>query len=411
MRHIHFYLPRKRSKTNTIRFKLTINYETITGSTNLKIETKNWDFKNARTKPSFKFSSQFNITLNRLEERLTAILYELGANSELTKNHFLASYYGENNKPNLSMSVFLFYENYFVPNKRKEGRSSETIKSYLHSMSKLEKYCAFRKFSKDTLTLKRIMEYDFYLDYIGYLNLDCGHMLNYQGGLIKQLITVINHAKELGIHNQNLPKNYKKPSETIEPIILEKTELEALEFSDKLSDLESIARDWFVISCKTGLRISDFLELQHAHFNFEKNMISLRTQKNSNKLIDIPISESIHRILKKNNGKLPPNITEALFNSNIKEACKKAGINSSIIIERKIKGRIQSAQVPKYSKVSAHCGRRTFATHAFQDGLLELPELMLITGHSDLSTLMLYIRVDNKKAAMKMQRNMDKLNW
>ncbi len=396
---------------NTIRFKFTLNYQTISGSTGLRIESKNWDFKRARAKPSFKHASQYNTALSAIDEEIKSVLVDLQLKNNLSKEEFYLAYRSDKEKLSLGMSIFTFTNYYMIPNKRKEGKSEETIKSYKNSLARLRQYCFFRKMDEHSLTLERIMDYSFYLDYLGYLNLECGFMLNYQGSLIKHLKTTINHAKDLGIHSKNLSKKYKKPSETIEPLILEKSELAALETCEGLSSIESAARDWFLISCKTGLRISDFLDLNKANINLERNIISLRTDKNSNKIIEIPISNSIHKVLERNGGGLPQKMLDQKFNLNIKKVCQKAKINSKVIIERKIKGKIQSKEVFKYLKISAHCGRRTFATHAFLDGLLDLPELMLITGHSDLKTLMLYIKVDNKKAAIKMQANMDKLNW
>jgi integrase len=409
MRNIHFYLPRPNNKVNTIRFKFTLNNQKVTGTTKIKIESNNWDIKRVRCKPSHNNAIIINNTLRDIESKIVLILEDLMLNNILNKDSFISNYFSTKEKLSIDIDIFKFHETYFIPNKRIEGVTESTIKTHMKTVEVLNNYCIYANINRDKLSLKRIMELTFYYDYLNYLNQECGYMLNYQGALIKNLKTIINHARELGLHNQILSKNYKKPTEVIEPIILEKRELNLLENCKTLNVKESLARDWFVLSCYSGLRISDFLKLDLIQVDLKTNLINVRTNKNKSKIILIPIAHEFKKILIKYDNKLPPKISEAELNKHIKVACKKAKINSTIEIERKITGKQIKNVLKKHEKITAHCGRRTFATLAYEQGILALDELMIITGHSDVKTLKIYIRFDARKIAKKMQINMKKV--
>ena len=154
-------------------------------------------------------------------------------------------------------------------------------------------------------------------------------------------------------------------------------------------------KDWLLISCFTGQRVSDFL-----HFD-EKNIRKVDgatlldiTQQKTNKYVTIPLLPEVLETLNKYNGRFPAVISEQKFNKYVKEVGEKAGINEPTYggILTKIdsnKNRKVFGTYPKYELITSHIGRRSFATNLY--GKFPTPLIMNVTGHSKESTFLEYI--------------------
>jgi integrase len=59
-----------------------------------------------------------------------------------------------------------------------------------------------------------------------------------------------------------------------------------------------------LIGCYTGLRFSDFTQIQPENINGDNTMLFIRTQKTSER-VAIPLHKTVRTILKKYNNKLP----------------------------------------------------------------------------------------------------------
>lgn len=401
MRNITFYFKKGDSDQVTIRFKFSLRGKQINHSTGIRIKRDSWDNGKKRVKIRSHNANTINQKLNEIEQNAQNAIAQQILHGKLEKSDFLNFF--SDDQINDSISVFDFIKNTFLPNKEKRGVQHNTLKTYNSAIKKLDDYSKNRK---RTLSIANVMSSSFYHDFIGYLNMECGHCINYQGCVIKFLINVINHAKQLGYTDKELPDGYKKPSEEKEPIILSKDELQKIVNCKHLNPKESIVRDWFVISCLTGLRISDFFKLNKTHLDLKENRIKIKMTKTSKPII-IPMSLTVTSIIKNNNG-TPPKMADATYNEKLKQVCKKIGIDSEIETERKIKGQIRIEQHKKWEKITSHCGRRTFATMAFEEKWLDPYEIMQITGHKNLKTLMIYLKKDAQKVSKKLQTNMEK---
>jgi site-specific recombinase XerD len=72
----------------------------------------------------------------------------------------------------------------------------------------------------------------------------------------------------------------------------------------------------------------------------------------------------------------PSNMTPATYNSVLRTICMRCGINSNVKIYKAGK----QSTAPKYSFVSSHTGRRTFATLLARKGV-PLEQISLLMGH------------------------------
>jgi integrase len=97
---------------------------------------------------------------------------------------------------------------------------------------------------------------------------------------------------------------------------------------------------------------------------------------------------------------LPKRLTQVIFNKQIKEICRMAGIVELVsgFKNNPKTRRKEIVNAPKYEFVTSHIMRRSFASNYY--GKIETPLLMNITGHSKESTFLTYIGTHQNKDAL-----------
>src|SRR5690606_34592032 len=94
----------------------------------------------------------------------------------------------------------------------------------------------------------------------------------------------------------------------VEKTYLTFSELEQIEniSNDELTDSLDNAKDWLIISCYTGQRVSDFMRFTDEQIRIEngKHLIEF-TQKKTGKNMTVPLHPKVLQILEKRNGKFP----------------------------------------------------------------------------------------------------------
>lgn len=177
-----------------------------------------------------------------------------------------------------------------------------------------------------------------------------------------------------------------------EPISLTKDELSRLQNYVYSNRSEDIARDYVLLMCLTGQRISDIkrFNVKDVSGN-EWTFIQKKGQRLVNSKVTVPFEGFIAPaldILIKYNWKLPV-ISEQKINKHIKNACKLAGIDTSVEYIRWAQNKKIVMLAPKHEFVSCHTGRKTFITLALQEGL-SIEHVMQITGISEYDTIRHY---------------------
>ncbi len=162
----------------------------------------------------------------------------------------------------------------------------------------------------------------------------------------------------------------------------------------------SKVRDVFCFSCVTGLRYSDLAQLRKEHIR--SGYIKLTVTK-TKEPIEVPLTSYATEILSRypHQIKCLPIISSQKFNEYLKALCKHASINEAIEIVRYKGAKREAAVYPKYELISAHTGRKTFATLSLEKGL-NAEEVMSITGHKSYASFKRYVNVtkERKRAAM-----------
>lgn len=226
-------------------------------------------------------------------------------------------------------------------------------------------------------------------------------------GFIK---TVCRHARTKDVETSKDLDLLKFTKDPVKHIYFSEDELQKLENLKGLAPHLENARDWLVISCHCGQRISDFLR-------FNKDMITEKqgvklinfTQKKTGKPMSIALSSKIVKILEKRKGDFPHSISDQRYNDYIKIVCEKAGFNEMMKgkkqenISKDKKNKVKKMRAitgifPKHELVTSHIGRRTFAT--LKRNSMPLSLLMSMTGHTTETALNTYLQMEEEDKAV-----------
>lgn len=319
-------------------------------------------------------------------------------------------------KENESLPTELLkYFNYFIECKKNEVANS-TLKKYNVIKHLLERYI--------TETRKKIQISDvndnFKINFENYCLIH-KYAPSSISKYIKTIKTVCYHAKHNGIETSHQLDKIKTPQYETEKIYLTFEELEKIEQIDKrkLNYNYENAKDWLIISCFTGQRISDFMRFKKEMIRYERNKLGVSkpfiefTQVKTEKIMTVALHPKVIEILEKRKGNFPNTISDQKYNLYIKQVCRIAKIEQ-ITIGSKLKDineedktekkdsnklfRKEKGAFPKWELVTSHIGRRSFATNFY--GLIPTTYLINVTGHSSESMFLNYIGKSNKDLAM-----------
>lgn len=209
---------------------------------------------------------------------------------------------------------------------------------------------------------------------------------------IKFIKTICYHARNNGIETHFQLNSITAKNQKVEKIFLTIDELELIQNAKLEFDSLVNARDWLIISCETGQRVSDFMRFSKEQIRNEGDVPLIEfTQVKTGKIMAIPLSKKVTSILKKRKGNFPRKISDQRYNEYIKEVCKIAGITTLIKgskIDKEI-NRKETGLFPKYELVTSHIGRRSFATNNY--GRIPTSLLINVTGHSTETMFLEYI--------------------
>jgi integrase len=295
--------------------------------------------------------------------------------------------------PNSLITYFDFYVKH-----QKSNISPSTLKKYVVIINLVKR---FQNDLKREIFIKDVNA-DFKLKFQTYC-LGENYGINTISRALKFIKSVCYHARANGIEVHPQLTSIKILTNKTDKIFLSVEEIELIA-NVKLEQEHLInARDWLVISCETGQRVSDFMKFTKSKIRNEVSEKSGKkialiefTQVKTQKLMAIPLQKKVIEILNKRNGEFPREISDQKYNEYIKVVCDKAGINQ-IIKGSKMKasekksetGRKESGEFPKFELVTSHIGRRSFATNYY--GIIPTSLLMNATGHTTEKMFLEYI--------------------
>ena len=161
---------------------------------------------------------------------------------------------------------------------------------------------------------------------------------------------------------------------------------------------QEVVRDLFIVGCYTGLRYSDWHQIDKNQIFTDEGveLLEILTTK-TKQLVIIPVLPELDAILKKYNYQLPQ-ITSQEFNRIIKKVCKLVLTDKTFVRTYNQAGQTKSEVIERWTKISSHCARRSFASNFYELGIPP-SDLMQITGHSTEKQFFEYIDLDQRKQA------------
>lgn len=278
----------------------------------------------------------------------------------------------------------------------------------------LDKITLYQKEIKKEILISAI-DKEFLLRFKHWLMNESKLMESTANRTIKNLKTILLDASNNGIILNPQIYTFKLQSIKSEKVFLSFEEIKQIKSAKIIGENNlTIARDWLIIGCYTGQRVSDLLRMDKTMVYTKSNnegkefeLIEL-TQQKTGKEVSIPIHKEVKAILKKYDNNFPPvfsetsSSNETLFNRYIKKVCEIAGINSIVkgkVYDKKLKRNVIEEKAKHYF-VSSHICRRSFATNFYADARFTTPQIMAITGHKTENVFLEYIGKKSKDHAL-----------
>lgn len=158
-------------------------------------------------------------------------------------------------------------------------------------------------------------------------------------------------------------------------------------------------RDLFLISLRTGLRISDFNHRLNTS-NINDRFIEIKTKK-TNTWVSIPIHSQVEAILEKRNGEFPETMSDFEYNQTIREIGLICEFNEKVrgAVYKNENGRKRKVvgTYRRYELFTSHMARKSMATSLY--GKIPNTDIMAIMGWSDEKMLLRYAQKNNRESA------------
>jgi integrase len=296
------------------------------------------------------------------------------------------------------------YGDYFIKNlkyktndkTKKIGVTLATQKKYQTIVNKL---IAFDKHHKVRTKLTDV-NLKFRIELIDYFSKVDKLSDNTIGRYLKFVKSICLDAEKNGFKTNSQLKNFMGFSIDAPKVILNLNEIEKIKNTKFISDNHEIAKDWLLIGCFTGQRVSDLLRMNTSFIEHIQDFdFIVLTQQKTKKTVQIPIHFEVQEILDKRNGEFPPIFTnnlessKTMFNRYLKQLSKIAEIETIVKGNKfdKKKKRYITGMYPKHELVSSHICRRSFASNHYATELYPTPILMNITAHKTEKMFLTYI--------------------
>ncbi len=379
----------------------------VYANTKLLIDPKDWNPKGKVRNAKNEDLKSLNSRLDTLSASITKALNEADEGQIIDIKFIKEILFPNSLEPQNSKSAPAFLVEYFdsyieeIRDKihlKKKGATESTAKKYHVIRGLLAGLQASRgrKISIAEVGPEFISQFEQYLSKQGYSN-------NTIGRSIKFIKTVCRHAHKNGVKTSERLTEVKGYFSRALNIHLDFNELDKISRIKLDKDYLDNARDWLIISCYTGQRVSDFMRFTKEMIRVEKgkHLIEFSQVKTDKKMV-LPIHKKVLEVLNKRDGEFPRPLSDQKYNLYIKEVCKIAGINDKVEgakmdPETKRKG---AGIYEKWELVSSHIGRRSFSSNFY--GSIPTALLIHATGHSTEKMFLDYVGKDDSHKAMQL---------
>jgi integrase len=404
MATVKYYL-RSKGKGSIIQMQFSISKTLkMRTSTGLVVDYADWSEKTSLPKQNNVQTKNVTAKLNDLK---SFVLREY--NNDLSNGILFTAYW-------LKEKISIFFErvetstddnivvNYMAQYNELRKLAKSKKKTDQHYISLEKKFAEFQKFQKRIYTFpdidkKAMLEFRIWLETKDKL------MDSTAQRTLKNLKTVLLDARNNGkiIHHQI--NSFSIESIPAIKVFLNFEEIEQIKNTPIIGNDLQYAKDWLIIGCYTGQRVSDLLNMNKGKVFTKTNsegesfrfieLIQIKTGKH----VTIPMHDEVEQVLIKYSGDFPPVFSDkeysntTLFNRYIKKVCELAGLNKTVkgrVYNEELK-RNEIKETEKYNLVSSHICRRSFATNFYGDKRFTTPQIMAITAHGTEASFLAYI--------------------
>lgn len=395
------FLLQGKGETANVYLRLSVNRETvIKRKTNFVINSKDWSLKKGMPMGNDDERKKLSGSLEKLRYHIIERLNIATKNGIEINGDWLTNQINQiqgrattdEKEQSLLTNVFQYYID-SLPSKvysnGKKGVSDGTIKKYTTIKNKIEDY---QKHKRKTIHVKDI-DLKFRTDFIKFLAEVQKLNDNTIGRYIKFLKTVCIDARDNnGIEASPQLNRIKGYTNKVGKVFLTLDEIEKIKNKAYRREALENAKDWLIIGCFIGQRVSDLLTLTRDNIAIRNGVELIEiTQKKTGKKISIPLHHEVKNILDERNGDFPKKISAVHFNLHIKDICQLAGITQKIQgskIDKETSRKVEGI-FPKWQLVTSHICRRSFASNFYGD--IPTALLISITGHSTERQFLEYI--------------------
>jgi integrase len=354
-----------------------------------KVPPAYWNFRVQEVKPNFTGHIEVNASLAKIKKDILQLWRE-NKSADINTLKDMARplvKFGQASAPEKKTLLPILQQ--FI-NQYKKDKDIKTVKKYQTLYNKIEGF-------RPKLGINQT-DHNFYDEFKNHL-FDLG---NFDATVYKTFTNLKTFLSWAAVRGHEIHRSNGTPShedwEIIKrrypPVTLTMAELEAVESvpitpeliaeklgtkkharTDEVRKEESvraleIARDYFVMECRTGQRISDLKRFNMKNLDgFEWTFYQKKGNRLSTTEVTLPFDTTFTRpawlILEKYNFQLPK-ISEQKLNKNIKKVCHLAGLEKEMAIQRWKQNKLHTTVCPKYEAISTHTGRKTFITLALQ---------------------------------------------
>lgn len=230
-----------------------------------------------------------------------------------------------------------------------------------------------------------------------------GYSTNTIGKHIQVLKTILNEATDLGYNTNTKFKSTKFQTlrEEVDTIYLTENEIQQLADLDLSNNKKyDVVRDLFLIGCYTGMAYTDYSNIRKE--NITGDFLKYKRQKTGVQ-ITLYIKPELRAILEKYDYNLPKSYSNQKTNEYLKEiGVMVEELKKEHEYSQTIGGKTINAKVPKYTLLTSHTGRRSYATNEYLFGTPVL-SIMATTGHKTEKSFMKYIRLTSDEHAKVIQ--------
>lgn len=426
-KHVRFYIRNKKGTTpQPIYLSFYIDKQNrLFYPTGIKVNPKHWDNKMDRVKnvvmPELTVDNKHVHEMARYEAATKdnvnfyfsclrtvvdkAISDTLKTRVPITKELLMDALNGYNNPaPALEEITFFKFIDQFISDletgkRMLDGNKTADPKTIQRYKTAKNSLVEFEQHEKIKLTFDSWTE-ELWNVYISFLTFIKKFKINNVGFYQKQLKLFLKAARKAKLFMNDWLDDVKVLAENPIDVYLNKKELALIE-NHNLSGNDRLdrVRDLFLVGCHTGFRVSDWAQIKKEN---------IKTTLAGNKYLEVvptkanatppstPLQPIVSKILEKYNGVLPT-ISEQKFNQYLKELLELVKIDEEISIKYVIEGRVKIERVKKYSQVSSHTARRSFATNMYLDGI-DSYLIMRATGHTTEKNFLKYLKLDNSSS-------------